>query len=253
MIVGITLGMPEHANDGSYLATILDQDQVCGAAIMTPLRSVIISRMPEAALDPLIEDLLASERSVPGVFGPTEEAAEFARRWKHRTGERTSLTMRMRLHTLDHIQPLAYPAGTFRRAIAEERALLEEWAVAYLGDIPALPDAVDETRRSTALAVEEGRAYLWCDPEPVAMAIWTGRTWHGARVVGVYTPPALRGRGYATACVAELSRLLMANGRQFCFLTTDLANPTSNRIYARIGYRPVVDVDLYSFVRVDPP
>ena len=52
----------------------------------------------------------------------------------------------------------------------------------------------------------------------------------------MYTPPELRGRGYATALVAQLSSQLLAEGRRFCFLYTDLANPTSNAIYERIGY-----------------
>ena len=58
----------------------------------------------------------------------------------------------------------------------------------------------------------------------------------------MYTPPELRGRGYATALTAELSQRLLdgrlfEGGRRFCFLYTDLANPTSNAIYERIGYR----------------
>ena len=55
-----------------------------------------------------------------------------------------------------------------------------------------------------------------------------------------------RGRGYATALTAELSQCLLdgrlfEGGRRFCFLYTDLANPTSNAIYERIGYRRVAE------------
>jgi uncharacterized protein len=59
----------------------------------------------------------------------------------------------------------------------------------------------------------------------------------------VYTPPALCRRGYASACVAALSARLLTEGRRLCFLYTDLANPTSNAIYQKIGYRPVYDID----------
>ena len=59
-------------------------------------------------------------------------------------------------------------------------------------------------------------------------------------VNGVYTPLEWRRRGYATACVAALSELLL-RGFEFCVLYTDLSNPTSNSIYTRIGYRPVRD------------
>jgi predicted GNAT family acetyltransferase len=84
---------------------------------------------------------------------------------------------------------------------------------------------------------------LWEDEgEPVSLAGWGGPTPNGIRIGPVYTPPELRSRGYATALTAELSQRLLdgrlyQGGRQFCFLYTDLANPTSNAIYERIGYR----------------
>ena len=65
-------------------------------------------------------------------------------------------------------------------------------------------------------------------------------------VNGVYTPPEWRRRGYATACVAELSERLLEQGFEFCVLYTDLENPTSNGIYTRIGYRPVRDFLMYA-------
>ena len=88
---------------------------------------------------------------------------------------------------------------------------------------------------------------LWEDGgEPVSLAGWGGPTPNGIRVGPVYTPPELRGRGYATALTAELSQRLLdgrlfEGGRRFCFLYTDLANPTSNAIYERIGYRRVAE------------
>jgi predicted GNAT family acetyltransferase len=88
---------------------------------------------------------------------------------------------------------------------------------------------------------------LWEDGgAPVSAAGWGGATPNGIRIAPVYTPPELRGRGYATALTAELSQRLLdgrlfEGGRRFCFLYTDLANPTSNAIYERIGYRRVAE------------
>ncbi|HSS37114.1 MAG TPA: GNAT family N-acetyltransferase, partial [Patescibacteria group bacterium] len=73
------------------------------------------------------------------------------------------------------------------------------------------------------------------------------RTPHGARVGPVYTPPARRGRGYASACVAGASQAGLDSGLRFLFLFTDLANPTSNHIYETIGYEPIRDVDIWRF------
>jgi predicted GNAT family acetyltransferase len=79
------------------------------------------------------------------------------------------------------------------------------------------------------------------------MAGYTGSTPNGIRVTAVYTPPERRNRGYASACVAALSQMRLEGGRRFCFLFTDLANPTPNRIYQQIGYRAVCDMDEFTF------
>jgi len=79
------------------------------------------------------------------------------------------------------------------------------------------------------------------------MAAKTRPTEKGMTVGGVYTPPELRGKGYATSCVAELSRHILQSGKEFCTLYTDLANPTSNSIYKKIGYTEVCDSVEYTF------
>ena len=81
----------------------------------------------------------------------------------------------------------------------------------------------------------------------VSMAGFAGPTPNGIRVAWVYTPPENRGKGFAGACVAALSQKLLDDGRKFCFLYTDLANPISNHVYLKIGYEPVTDATVYSF------
>ena len=85
--------------------------------------------------------------------------------------------------------------------------------------------------------------------EPVSMARKAGKTPNGSLINFVYTPPHFRRNGYATECVAKLSKLLLEEGNKFCFLFTDLANPISNSIYYKIGYRPVIDLDQYNFLK----
>ena len=93
----------------------------------------------------------------------------------------------------------------------------------------------------------DGAWLVWDDDGPVSLAAYGNPTPSGTRVGPVYTPPEHRGRGYATSLVAELTAERLAAGLAFCFLFTDLANPTSNAIYARIGYEPVADWDQWSF------
>ena len=110
----------------------------------------------------------------------------------------------------------------------------------------ALPEAPpeDSSRWLERRAADpDSDTVIWEDGKPVSMGGYGGLTPNGIRVGPIYTPPELRRRGYGTALTAAITRMLLEGGRRFCFLFTDLANPTSNSIYQRIGYRPVTDVD----------
>jgi predicted GNAT family acetyltransferase len=136
------------------------------------------------------------------------------------------------------------PTGSLRLAREADLELVAGWIAAFS------TEATSETVNAADIAANRiGRAmvFLWEDPEPVSMAAWSGKTPNGVRVNLVYTPPPRRGRGYASACVIGVTRLLLERGNRFCFLFTDLSNPTSNRIYRQLGYRPVCDATDYDF------
>jgi predicted GNAT family acetyltransferase len=106
-----------------------------------------------------------------------------------------------------------------------------------------LEEIVDRRLASSTPGLE-----LWEDgSKQVSLCGYGGRTPHGIRIGPVYTPPELRGRGYASALVARVTRQLLEEGRDYCFLYTDLANPTSNRIYTQIGYELVCESSEYAF------
>jgi len=129
--------------------------------------------------------------------------------------------------------------------------LLLEWMVAFGEEVleendPGRAEARDAVEYR--LGAEEGGFELWEDGgEVVSLSGWGGPTPNGIRIGPVYTPPERRGRGYATALVAELSQALLDRGRRFCFLYTDLANPTSNAIYERIGYGKIAESAMVAF------
>jgi predicted GNAT family acetyltransferase len=81
------------------------------------------------------------------------------------------------------------------------------------------------------------------------MAGFSGSTPNGARVNLVYTKPGFRGKGYASSLAAEVSQGLLNEGKKFCVLFADLANPVSNGIYQKIGYQTCCDWNVYSFDR----
>jgi hypothetical protein len=144
--------------------------------------------------------------------------------------------------------------GLSRQARADEvdelvelRLAFEEEAIGRVED-PALARASTEWR----VREQSSRLGLWVhevEGQVTAMSGHSGPTPNGIRIGPVYTPPQHRGRGYASALVAAESQWLLDNGRSYCFLYTDLANPTSNSIYQRIGYRQIAQSAEYAFNR----
>lgn len=97
------------------------------------------------------------------------------------------------------------------------------------------------------MRVAERRAHLWEDDldagvEPVSYVGHTACVAGAVRIGPVYTPPHRRGHGYASALVAAASRRLLDAGAGQLYLYADLANPTANRIYTALGYRPRCDI-----------
>jgi predicted GNAT family acetyltransferase len=154
--------------------------------------------------------------------------------------------MRQRLHKIEHVNAdLPAIQGRLREATSSERDLAVEWALAFVRE--AIPNHPNEAEESVDRHLRAGTLYFWEDGGPVTMCASVGGARTSARINLVYTPPDLRSRGYATAVVSALTRRLLAGGNRYCCLYTDLANPTSNSVYQRIGYRPVCDIDQYSF------
>ncbi len=231
-----------------YLATVLHGDRVVGAAIRTPPWRLVLAAFDHPGAVHRLADDLAAE-TLPGVVGPSEAAAAFVEAWSRGGGSTPRLMRHERSFRLTRvIRPRPAP-GRMRRSEHGDERLLREWAEAFT--VEAMPDSpprdFDLMARSWIAGV--GRtAYLWIDDRrPVSLAGVGGLTPHGIRVGPVYTPPDLRGRGYASNLVADVSRLQLDSGRTFVFLFTDLANPTANRIYQAIGYEPVNDVDEWDF------
>ncbi|PWR08987.1 hypothetical protein DKT68_13425 [Micromonospora acroterricola] len=108
-----------------------------------------------------------------------------------------------------------------------------------------MPDQAKLLRR-----IQSRRLCFWVDEtrEPVHLTGANPPSFGVARLGPVYTPPAQRGRGWASNAVAEVSRRIQAEGARVC-LFADQANPTSNKIYAALGYRPVVDMANLVIVR----
>jgi hypothetical protein len=257
---GLLLGLLPGIARGVYADALPARVERDGApvlvALRTPPHDLILSRadVPDAA-DALAEAVAAARSDpaaaagrraaaeLPGVFGPTAEVEAFAASWTAFRGGRARVIQRNRVYRLDRVEAVPQAPGAPRRAGPDDLARLTAWLGAFQAEaLPEEPVDAEATARRW-LEAPERQVWLWEDGgAPVSMVGAGSPTRNGVRIGAVYTPPDRRGRGYASALVAHVSAALLAAGRRFCTLYTDLDNPTSNRLYRRIGYRPVVDV-----------
>jgi predicted GNAT family acetyltransferase len=232
-----------------YFAVVHDEGRVVGATMRTPPHNFILSEIDEeAAVGAFVEDAQETFESLPGVVGPKQRAAQFANAWRAATGATAHLEIAQRIFAADHVEKPRPTRGAMRDYDRHDREQAIRWMDDFVTE--ALPEAPPESSADFVDRREEdpdAGLVIWDDGGPVSMAGFGGRTPNGIRVGPVYTPPDLRARGYASSLTAALTQRLLDSGRRFCFLYTDLATPTSNSIYQRIGYRPVGDADLWSF------
>jgi predicted GNAT family acetyltransferase len=240
---------PEYAAQPPYFACVRSQGAVVAAALMTPPHGLVLSlaTVPDA-LRALVEDVRAFRPDLPGVLAPVDEGAAFASLWQANTGRAFEEGRAQRIYQLEQVIAPPRPSGRMRPATHDDYELLVDWFLAFSAEVGDHGDR-EGAARSIALRLQSSTTgtYLWEDGAPVALAGCGGPTPNGIRIGPVYTPPEHRRRGYASTLVAELSQLVLGQGRRYCFLFTDRSNPTANHIYQEIGYRPVCDVNEYRF------
>jgi predicted GNAT family acetyltransferase len=235
---------PLQADEHVYLATFGD----CGAAIQRDDGPLFMGQSDPAAAAAFADDLAPDWPELQGVVGAQAACEAFARRWKVSTGRVHSLRAHMRQHALTAVADVPVAFGVPRVAAESDLPWLIEGQVAFIVEA-GIPDSIERIRTWLPRRVVRGEYWIWEDEGPAAFAGFNDAAPDFARVAPVYTSPDRRGRGYATSLVAAISRELLARGKRRLFLTTDVANPTSNAIYARIGYVP--ETDDYHFDLVD--
>lgn len=169
LILGLcsrSIAYPQTYAEPPYLAIAMEGERVGAIGFRTPPHNLVLSEVDApAAIEAIARDARDAFASLPGVLGPKEGARAFTETWRELTGFGADRVMTNRIYR------------------ASGRTVHEPPAV-------ALARPIDDP---------DGDLLLWEDAgAPVSLAGFGDPTPNGTRVGPVYTPPALRGRGYAS-------------------------------------------------------
>lgn len=203
----------------------------------------------QAALALLLDWFALHDPALPGVVGPLPQARAVADAWAERHALEVRLALHEGVYRLRRVLDTPRAAGSMRSVTGADRDLVLAWLTAFERDAFGAPRSDPERTWASFQGDASRSLVLWQDPEgaPVSLAGVPGRTPSGARIGPVYTPPQLRGRGYAEALVAALCAHELARGARQCFLYTDLANRTSNELYERVGFTRIGEAAEFRF------
>lgn len=228
---------PDKPVNGAHFINVISNGRIEATSVKT-WRKVIVTGYTEnaEAVAMLAAYYRDQQVAVDGVFGTTYHAETFAAC----CGATSTLTINMLVHELQAVNELPLPEGQLVTATANDLELMLNWSMQFEIDVQVHPlKTREEFLPYVSRRVDDGDYFIWmAGNEPVCMAAVVRKTKNTAIVGLVYTPAALRGKGYATGCVHALSKLLLARGYSRCGLFTDADNPVSNGIYRKIGYLP---------------
>ncbi|HET9721208.1 MAG TPA: GNAT family N-acetyltransferase [Solirubrobacteraceae bacterium] len=222
--------------------------RLTAAALRTPPWPLLASGFedPDLAAE-LVGQWTELDPAVPGVSAEPATARAISTAWSRRTGGFAHCQFVEAMHALERVIPPERPApGRLRAAGSEDRELLIRWDREFA--IETRIGTGEHAERMVDARTAEDRQVVWEDEGvPVTTVGFNTEIAGTVRVGPVYTPPDLRGRGYATSAVAATSQMLLDRGARRCMLFTDLTNPISNHIYARVGYVRFADWEQHGF------
>lgn len=243
VLVGRALHCVRRPKSDVVMAVVQNGDGIGLAAIMTPPHALVLSAGGSETVAYLVEALCAARVRPPGVSGAEQIAARFAELWSDREPAAAAFEMRMILFRADRIAAPRNIPGRLRTATAHDVDWLAAWQRRFIEqtDLSAAERAAD-MRGVVAARVSQGEMVYWSvEGRPVSSAAYVPTTpaADAGRINAVFTFEEERGKGYASACVAALSRRLLGRGWRYCLIFADRNNPTTTRIYPRLGYREI--------------
>ncbi|QDP41721.1 GNAT family N-acetyltransferase [Radiobacillus deserti] len=249
LMLGI-LEREKTSQNGEVLMGLVEKDNhfVYGF-IQTPPHDLVL---PDIEIQPDIFPVLArwfieNQIKLPGVIGSREVADAFVQAWSQETKLPVTLHMEQLIYQLTHVNDIGSAPGRLTLAKEADKDLYVKWMQQF-GRETNEEGIQDRAHSLITHFLKMNSLFVWeVDGVPVSMVNQSRKTKNGVTINAVYTPDEYKRKGYATTSVTTLTQKLLEEGNRFCALYTDKANPTSNQIYQRIGYKTVGDSIVYKF------
>ncbi|MGW6191985.1 GNAT family N-acetyltransferase [Bacillus cereus] len=239
----LILGVLQVAAEPIFMAVAKQGEEVTVVFLQTVEKQMIVatSEIGEEDIAELAKELTKVYPDIPGFIGNKKVIQKLAEEIAILERKKTTLGMEQGVYELKRVKKKWSGDGIFRAVNSEELPLIEQWIYQFCEDVK-LPTTKEEAKQTAYTLITTNRLFgLEVGGKLVSVAAKTRPTTNNITVNFVYTPKEERKKGYASICVAELSQRMLDEGYKTTTLYTDLANPTSNKIYQEIGYEKIME------------
>ncbi|HDR7515629.1 GNAT family N-acetyltransferase [Bacillus mobilis] len=240
----LILGVLQMVQQPIFMGVAKQEEEIALVFLQTEEKKQIIvatSEIAEEDIAELAKELMKVYPNVPGLIGNKKIVQKLAEEIAKLEQKKTTVAMEQGVYELKQVKKKWNGDGIFREVSSEERPLIEQWIYQFCEDVK-LPTTKEEAKQTAHTLITNRRLFgLEVDGKLVSVAAKTRPTTNNITVNFVYTPKEERKKGYASSCVAALSQRMLDEGYKTTTLYTDLANPTSNKIYQEIGYEQIAE------------
>ncbi|MEV5111061.1 GNAT family N-acetyltransferase [Bacillus sp. LBA3-1-1.1] len=239
----LILGVLQVVQEPIFMAVAKRGEEVTIVFLQTVEKQMIVatSEIAEEDIVELAKELMKVYPDIPGFIGNKKVIPKLAEEIAILEQKKIVVGMGQGVYELKRVKKKWNEDGIFRTINSDELPLIEKWIYQFCEDVK-LPTTKEEAKQTAHTLITTNRLFgLEVGGKLVSVAAKTRPTTNNITVNFVYTPKEERKKGYASNCVAALSQRMLDEGYKTTTLYTDLANPTSNKIYQEIGYEQIME------------
>ncbi|MGN4425026.1 GNAT family N-acetyltransferase [Bacillus cereus group sp. MYBK30-1] len=239
----LILGVLQVVQEPIFMAAAKQGEEVAIVFLQTVEKQMIVatSEISEEDIVELAKELTKVYPNIPGLIGNKKIVQKLAEEIAILEQKKATVVMEQGVYELKRVKKKWNGNGIFREINSDELPLIEKWVYQFCEDVK-LPTTKEEAKQTAHTLITTNRLFgLEVEGKLISIAAKTRPTTNNITVNFVYTPKEERKKGYASNCVAALSQRMLDEGCKTTTLYTDLANPTSNKIYQEIGYEQIME------------